>query len=227
LGVFWSRIPAYIKKAPASEIRLATGPSMWLRLIPETHSSVDLSLPKLLGNVLSDGKLWLSPLNWEDIGYLRAEDGFGVYARLTEADTKTNSVAFVFETGEIWSIDTGLLYQTAALPEVFFEDVRKAMCTRLPHYSQFIKSLGVKPPFQWIAGLDGIKRRRLNVYRPREGVSGLGEVFLTDRITCSGSYDGAQEPHLGLAPFFREVFKRSSMEYPNYLQNLRPNHEKR
>ena len=66
LGVFWSSIPSYIKKAPVSEIRLATGPTMWLRLIPAARSHVDLSLPmQVRQHLMSDGKLWLSPLNWE------------------------------------------------------------------------------------------------------------------------------------------------------------------
>ena len=218
LGVFWSSIPSYIKKAPVSEIRLATGPTMWLRLIPAARSHVDLSLPmQVRQHLMSDGKLWLSPLNWGDIGFIRAEDGFGVYARFSETDTETNSVAFVFEAGEIWAIDTGLL--STASDIVYFGDLRNAMCSRLPLYRQFIHNLGIEPPFRWTAGLDGIKGRRLDVQHPGQGISVLGEAFLKDRIVCHGSYDGAQEPHLALGPFFREVFKRSSMEYPNYLQN--------
>ena len=56
---------------------------------------------------MSDGKLWLEPLNPGDIGFLRAEDGFGVYARAHATDAETNSVAFVFENGQVWAIDTG------------------------------------------------------------------------------------------------------------------------
>jgi hypothetical protein len=38
---------------------------------------------------------------------LRAEDGFGVYARAHATDAETNYVAFVFENGQVWAIDTG------------------------------------------------------------------------------------------------------------------------
>jgi hypothetical protein len=216
LGVFWSAIPAYIKKPPVSEIRLTAGPAMWLRLIPAKQSQTDLSLPmQVKERIISDGKLWLSPLNWGDIGFVRADDGFGVYARFREEDAETNSVAFVFETGEIWAIDTGML--SIASQFVYFGDVQNAMCGVLPHYTRFLHDLGIEPPFRWIAGLDGIKGRQLDVQPPGEGISRLGEAFLKNRIVGHGSYDGAQEPHAALGPFFREVFKRSSMEYPRYL----------
>jgi hypothetical protein len=218
LGVFWSTIPAYIKKPPVSEIRLAAGPAMWLHLIPAAQSHVDLSLPmQLRQHLMSDGKLWLSPLNWGAIGFIRADDGFGVYARNSDADTETNSVAFVFETGEIWAIDTGLLSTTPDI--VYFGDIQSAMCSRLPLYSRLSHNLGIEPSFRWIAGLDGIKGRRLDVQHPGEGISRLGEVFLKDRIFSSGSYEGAQEPHIALGPFFLEIFKKASMAYPNYLQS--------
>jgi hypothetical protein len=218
LGVFWSQIPSYIKKAPVTDIYLAAGPAIWLRVGPAAESHVDLSLPTVVRQrLMSDGKLWLSPLDWGDIGFIRAEDGFGVYSRFSEGDSATNSVAFVFETGEIWAIDTGLLAATSDI--VYFGDVQKAMCSRLLLYRQFMRNLGIEPPLRWTAGLDGIKGRRLNVQHPEQGISRLGDVFLKDQIVCRGSYDGLQKPHLVLAPFFREVFKRSSMEYPSYLQS--------
>jgi len=216
LGVFWSQIRGYIKKAPASEIQLVSGPAMWLRLIPAAQSRADLSLPMLIQHVMSNGKLWFEPLNWGDIGYIRADDGFGVYARHSETDTETNSVAFVFDTGEIWAIDTGML--SMASHAMYFGDVQTAMCSRLPHYRQFLHNLGIGPPFRWVAGLDGIKGRRLDVQHPGEGISRLGEVFLNDRVVCTGSYDGTQEPQIALGPFFQEVFRKSSMAYPSYLQ---------
>jgi pyrimidine deaminase RibD-like protein len=216
LGVFWSSIPAYIKKSPVSEIQLASGPAMWLRLSPAAQSHADLSLPMLIQHIMSNGKLWLEPLNWGNIGYIRAEDGFGVYARYSETDTETNSVAFVFDTGEVWAIDTGIL--SIASQTVYFGDVQEAMCSRLPHYKQFLHNLGIGPPFRWVAGLVGIKGRRLDVQHPGEGISRLGEVFLKDRIVCTGPYDGTQEPQIALGPFFQEVFRKSSMAYPNYLR---------
>lgn len=217
LGVFWSQIPAYVKEPPVTDIMLADGPAMWLRLVPATQSHADLSLPmQVRQHIMSNGKLWLSPLNWGEIGFIRAEDGFGVYARANEADPKTNSVAFVFEAGEIWAIDTGLL--STASDVVYFGDVQEVMCSRLPLYRQCIRNLGIEAALRWIAGLDGIRGRRLDVQHPGQGISRLGEVFLTDRIVCSGSYDGTQEPKLALGPFFREVWKRSSMEYPDHLQ---------
>jgi hypothetical protein len=165
---------------------------------------------------MSNGKLWLEPLAWGDIGYIRADDGFGIYARYCETDTETNSVAFVFDTGEIWAIDTGML--SIASHAVYFGDIQTAMCSRLPHYRQFLHNLGIGPPFRWVAGLDGIKGRRLDVQYPGEGISRLGEVFLNDRVVCTGPYDGTQEPQITLGPFFQEVFRKSSMAYPSNLQ---------
>ena len=136
--------------------------------------------------------------------------------RTSDADAETNSVAFVFETGEIWAIDTGLL--TTDPDAVYFGDLQRAMTSRLLLYRRFLHNLGIDLPFRWTAGLDGIKGRRLDVQRPGRGISYLGEVFLKDRIVCYGSYDETQEPLIVLGSFFRELFKGSSMEYRDFLQ---------
>ena len=75
--------------------------------------------------IISDGKLWLSPLDWGDIGFVRADDGFGVYAQMGEKNIQTDSVAFLFGRGKIRAIDTGMMAIDSGA--VFFGDLERVM----------------------------------------------------------------------------------------------------
>jgi len=68
----------------------------------------------------------LTPLMSSEGGYdfLLAEDGMGIFQPLLERKdfesqikgVQTNSVAFAFETGEVWSVDTRVLGYDELLP---------------------------------------------------------------------------------------------------------------
>jgi hypothetical protein len=139
-----------------------------------------------------------------------------VYARARVTDAETNAVAFVFENCQVWAIDTGLL---AIDPSTLsFTDIYNSMCSRLPRYGRFAQSLGNQPPFRWIAALERVNERRLEVQTQGGGISHLGEPCLRDQVFSEGSYDGIQESRLALAPFLGELFRRCSMQFPEYLQ---------
>jgi hypothetical protein len=64
---------------------------------------------ELRQHALPNGPFDLQAFVTEGIYLLRAEDGIGICSLITPDARETTSVVFVFETGEIWSIDTTLL----------------------------------------------------------------------------------------------------------------------
>jgi hypothetical protein len=148
---------------------------------------------------------------------LRAEDGYGVFSYDGEFDgmARTGSVAYAFETGEVWSIDTSNL--SVGQDKLYLETIVKSFTAALEDYGGFLQRLGLAPPFQWIAGLSGIKNRRLAVVPPPGHVDiHPGPECLADPIIQLGTYEVGQQAKAALQPFFDLICRKCSRTYPNY-----------
>jgi hypothetical protein len=205
-----------------NSISLATGPAMWLRLMPALDPSKTWT-PYELGTVRGHG-LGLQPFLWGSVtGHgglytLRAEDGVGSCSLIAPEACETNSVAFAFDTGEVWAIDTWAL---GAHPNYLFPGPIEELCARrLPEYAQFLASLGLNPPYRWIAGVTGVKDRLLQPPPPPGGMyvpGWRGPQCLSEAITAPGTYDGIQTPTNALLPFFKALYEKCGLLRPDYL----------
>lgn len=119
---------------------------------------------------------------------------------------KTDSISFVFETGEIWSIATSLLRENGdRLPFVenyFLEAIQ--------NYGLFLKSLEIEGPYRWVAGLVGVKGRYFNL--PKYAPVGSGRRCSADLITTEGQYTFGQDPSQSLQPFFDQIFEKCGLK---------------
>jgi hypothetical protein len=214
LGVYWSTIP--LADAPDREIFLSKGPAMWLRVMPKTAIEKEWSAEELLTCATADGVSTLKPFVLGNLNYLRAEDGFGAYSFVNPLDSETRSVAFAFDTGEVWSVDTYLLAKSRNLQ---FYEIAGIFKRSLHVYGEFLKNLGLKPPFDWIAGLEDVKGRSLRVPRPPNEVGlFIGSSCMSDVVTAYGSYDRRLSSSAeALMPFFNQIFRKCSMQFPDYL----------
>jgi hypothetical protein len=152
--------------------------------------------------------------------FLRSSDGFGMYrAGQNNSDAKekfitVDSVAYIFETGEIWSVDTALLsFDRRNLP--FIE---RYFTESLERYTKLLQSLELDFPYQWIAGISGIKGRHLQ-YPTQPGYSriGPGPISTSDTIEVEGEYNEEQSTTESLLPFFKEIFNKCGLSRPDYL----------
>ena len=108
---------------------------------------------------------------------------------------ETDSIAFAFNTGELWSIDTSVLRMAAKKRHLYFLDIARTLVPKLREYGQFLRSLGIQPPFKWIAGLEGVKGWRLQVPPPPNHIStSPGDTCFRDVVEADGTYDPAQPP---------------------------------
>lgn len=97
------------------------------------------------------------------------------------------------------------------LPELFPDEIERAYSDRLQGYARFLAQLGVNPPYHWIAGLTGIKGRRLAI----DG--GFPRECLSETIIVEGTYDGKQTPTNALCTFFGEIYSRCGVRWPDHV----------
>jgi hypothetical protein len=217
LGTFWDIMP--FAAGPDHEVFLTNGPALWLRLMPRDVPSREWDHDELLKCGRGPG-VSLQPLLWSNLQYLRAEDGIGAYSTIDnlQRETETSSVAFAFSTGEVWSVDTAIL-QISGLGNLYFLDIARTLVQKIRCYGEFLQCLGIQPPFDWIAGLQGVKGWRLNVPPPPNHINASrGETCLSDVVMGNGTYDPQQPPATTLRPFFSQLFKKCSMKIPEHIE---------
>lgn len=200
-----------------NSISLATGAATWLRLMPAYDPSRKWTAEELW-NASRARNMLLEPFIWSRVFKLRAVDGIGCCNLLTAEDRETDSVAFAFETGEVWAIDTWLLGGHPS--ELNVNDVEQTWAERLGNYATFLQRLELQAPYRWVAGVTGVNRRRLLFRAPPGKMRFPGwqsPECLSDQITVQGSYDGEQSTIGALLPFFEEIYNKSGIRRPEYL----------
>jgi hypothetical protein len=210
LGVSWDRLP----RSKTVNIHLQSGPSMWLRVMPLNECSALWSQHELRQHA-ERGDMVLQPFIANDPRYMRARDGFGVYTMGGSAPGETGSVAFAFENGEMWAIDTLLL---ATDPDkLYFGEIAELLTARLEGFGTFLQRLGIEPPYRWVCGLEGVDRRTVAIPRPQNHVNILSDpLFLGDEIVIDGTYDLAQPATEPLHEFFALICRRCGVKFPDY-----------
>jgi hypothetical protein len=164
---------------------------------------------RIKGSCYPHWQLNLEPFVHPNLYTLRAEDGMAICPLITPDASETTSVAFAFETGEVWSIDTTILtYDPGIIP--FREQL---YIEHLLQYARLLSSLGLKPPYHWIGGITGVKDRRLATPEMRFP----GPQCLSDTVTKEGGYDGEQTPANALYPLFKMIFEKCGMARPDHL----------
>jgi hypothetical protein len=199
------------------EIFLQPGPAIWLRVMPPYDPAKKWASHELREAALRNQRILLEPFSCADIHSIRAEDGFGFCSLGSSAATDTRSVAFAFESGEVWSVDTWL-FAVCGDDIPFLEN---DFAERLQQYAQFLEHLGIKPPFRWIAGITDIKGRFLQLGPPAPGrmyMTGMARPkCLAGCVVSEGVYDMVQTPHNALNIFFKSIFDKCGIPRPAHL----------
>lgn len=224
LGMFWNMIPL----APdyGYDIFLSDGPAVWLQVVPHSPLSRDWPHEELL-RCARMPNVPLQPLGeWVGLQYLRADDGIGAYTIVNplESENETASVAFAFCSGGLWCTDTSIL-QISRQKSFDFLSVARTLPKRLRGSSEFMKCLGVDPPYRWIAGIEGVKGWVLKTPSPQHHIStSPGEMCLADVISADGVFDPQQPAATSLIPFFRQLYKKCGLNIPSHIEQLLREH---
>jgi hypothetical protein len=187
---------------PVREFGLVPGPAIWLRVMPTSsigRSWEPLELRQLLGGVAFltvcyhiQGSMGL--IN------LRGDDGYGISPAtgVHLANKLVGSLAYIFETGEIWSIDTLLLAHANSMP---IADMK--LYESLESYGNILWSkFAVEGDLHWIAGVEGVKGRSANAARslfPNQ------HPCTADVIEADGTYSRGQSAYDAIEPFMQKI----------------------
>jgi hypothetical protein len=207
-----------IDSGAGNEISCAPGAAVSLRLFPQIELDkkwTSAELQRALNRGINLPTL-LGPAN--GLHVIRAEDGVGTCIIYPPEESKTDYVTFVFKSGEIWAIST---YPLKTHPsELFVDEIEKILCEELPIYAKFLRQLGVQPPYQWLAALDGVKARELQypVAPGRFRIPGFeSHKCVSDSIVAEGLYDAEQSATNALLPFFDEIYDKCGIARPTHL----------
>jgi len=196
---------------------LSDGPAMWLRIMPHVDTGHRFGVMELAKAVKDQRSLLLPILrSYSGFDFLRAVDGFGTCAVLSRDGTETPGVVMIFQTGEIWSVDTYLLTAgDRGIP--FLEPIFK---DALKNYVSFLQRLSIPPPYRWIAGVEDIQGKGLYYPPPPQQrfiLPGPYGKCLTDIISYEGTFNSGDTPVEVLRPFFKKLFDNFGRERQDYL----------
>lgn len=189
------------------QVFLPPGGSMWLRLMPTIARDGEILITRAQAAMLEGGRS-IRPLNFHNEAItphgVRGHDGFGLCVNLV--DEKASAVIYAFTSGEVWTIDTALLsYEPNA---IIFDETK--FVAALIDCAILLRRLGIEGPYRWIAGMDGVRGRRLSI-------AGRGATFPTatwnnNVVTSSGGFSGAEDEAVeALEPFFVKVFDNAHL----------------
>jgi hypothetical protein len=193
-------------------VRLSGGTATWLRLMPAADPGRTWTCAALRAAMRRGAKgARVLPIFGEAkaAGELRAEDGFGVYAKIPGV-AESSGVVFAFRTGEVWAVDA---YVQDALGE---QRPNRAIRTLAPQltaafasYGDLLGRLGASAPYRWEIGMDGLLGRSMAL--DEGAMAGLlrGEAVVNTVVT-EGEWDGAAPAEEAIQPFFDDLLKACS-----------------
>jgi hypothetical protein len=214
---------------PSNDVRLEEGPVAWLRVMPTFDPGKRWKFIELKKAATNGFHLMPMASGVGSFDYIRAEDGFGVYATIHGSQGSTRWAVFAFDTGEVWAADSYVVGATASDALGHSNGKRgtipldePSFATALQNYSTFLKRLGVEGPYRWIAGIDGIKSRGLWFGRSLFG-NPRGERVV-ESVSASGTHAVGNSEVLSLKPFFEAIYDKCGLERPPYLDEASAAH---
>jgi hypothetical protein len=200
----------------AGEIRLSDGPAIWLRVMPTLDPGRKWSVAELKKAQNVNGLVM--PLYNGPGGYgnIRAPDGIGVY--YADGSSTTTDAVFLFNTGELWTVDTFMLRST--VKENGISLVEDFIVAALVRYSLALQNLGITPPYRWVAGMDGIRGRGIYIpSRPGEisSYSSPRGRCLSNVVAEEGFHSPGDAPLKSLRPFYSKLFDSCGVDFPEWL----------
>jgi hypothetical protein len=183
---------------------------MWLRVMPEFDRG-----RRWLGTALRELTNAGSPRPFgseafasHDTDHAFADDGFGIYV----CREPIPCVAYLFKTGEVWAIDA---YHLAIQNVIPF--VEPYFISAFENYMAFLrKQLQIAPPYRWIAGVEGVQGRPIEIPRPVPGqliIDGSRGSCMSDIVVKEGTHAEGAKPGASL--------RDSSVRVMNSFQRAR------
>ena len=189
------------------DIRLAAGHACWLRLMPVENPGRSWQISELRAQLIPKaGGQYVLPFGGRGHGFdiVRAEDGVGLVATPGRDSEEARAVSFAFKSGEIWGVDAALLGLSSGPPAVI-PNLFEVYANSLAAYVALLMRLDAKPPYQWEAGVEGIKGRQ--IYVPWAHSKHFAGHCVADAVLECGLYSQGDDSLKALKPFFEKLYE--------------------
>ncbi|MCU1483230.1 MAG: hypothetical protein JWQ19_4016 [Subtercola sp.] len=208
------------------DVRLQDAASFWLHLRPEKDSGKRWSTSELKA-LATAPKVSLMPLaaigSTVSLDWVRGEDGFGVFVTMGKG-APTLSTAYIFETGEIWSIDA---YHASAQNAIHMPI--DACVRALDLYRALLKDrLGIDPPYHLDIGVDRVKDEKIWLPTRPGHIRFENPVgaCISNEVTYGATISAGTDSRTALRPFFEKLLDKCGVESPELIEFLFPPSEK-
>jgi len=198
------------------EVRLSNGPALWLRVMPAAKLDKQWSISQLRQAMSRPGLILLPLGNYgSSWSYVRGPDGFGYVPGGPGESTHTPAVSFVFKSGEVWTIFVGLF-----AAQDHFLNVETMFAERFADCVRFMRDgLGIALPYRWIAGIEGIRGKRMQRFAPpgRGLVTPYTRQCLEEVVTETGLLRDGDTIQFALKPFFLKLYDACGEERGDHM----------
>ncbi len=199
-----------IREAPfgigtVGEIKLADGPAIWLRVMPEFRQQQQWGISELRDKMRVAGSNLLPLGNFSAWGPVRAAEGYGMVPAMQDNPEIVPAVILAFKSGEVWSVYVGPLGmkdEVINLESTFVECFVRCV-------TFLCQGLKIKMPYRWVAGAEGIKGKRMQRWAPpgRSYWEPLTGPSLVDSVVERGLLAETDKVQLALRPFFQSLYE--------------------
>jgi hypothetical protein len=191
--------------------------AVWLRMRPKEKLDTELSIATIQSALSANLNCIM---NYRalvgNMSTAVGSDGAGLFYS-SSVGGPAGMLTYVFKSGEIWGLDTVSLNNH---PGVIPGWVEGGMRETFSRYVVLLESLGIKSPYEWKAGFDGIRGHRIHVphgdVNARAFSPAVGDC-LEESISDGGIYLKGQSVAETLNPLFNRLYEALVINRPNNL----------
>lgn len=191
---------------------LADGPAVWFKLAPTFDPARTWRVNEIHKAINGRVGPLIKPLGIYSAGYLRAADGFGIYAINTNTPGTTDRIVFISTNGELIVVWITNYRGHSDRPAIRDRTSDFAMC--LKNYSEFLITLGISPPFKWQVVMEGTQDLPI-ITSGRLGTPTPSGKCLVSVISAGGDYTPDDDPITVLRGFTEKLYDSCGLEPPS------------
>jgi hypothetical protein len=195
---------------PNLPVFMMDGPYFWFRLLPTERPEREWTLLDL-ETAAGESRIRLSTILGHVDGRLKSPQGIARYQSSNPPLAET--VSFLFRSGEAWSIDTVVMRPFNRQQYFMLNQVRNTLPQLARNLTDALLALGLRPPFKWIAGIEGTEG-----YRLAFDTHGMSEPAYpplgAQTVVVEGTYSPGDEPSLIADAFSEKVFAECGRKVP-------------
>lgn len=209
IGVTYDPMPLGGNSNP---VILADGLAIWFKMAPAFEPARTWRVNEIYKAVNGRVGSLIQPIRISSPGYLRAQDGFGIYAISSNTPGATNALVFISTNGELLAMWITNYRGYSNQPAICDPTSNFAKCLR--NYSEFLITLGISPPFKWQAVMEGTQDLPL-ITSGLLGTPTLSGKCLRGVISADGDYTRGDNPVTALRQFTETLYDSCGLEPPS------------